>query len=116
MKFAYIFPVLAAVMTGCSGITRARPDGASARHYFGYVQVVVPRHESSDGRFEVMEISNYGLRFYNGFGAGWAREYREYVPLDSKLVVRVQNEEQMNQVLEVLTPIVKEGLCVTVQK
>src|SRR5688572_16805637 len=94
--------VAAAFLTGCSGITRVRPDGATVRHYIGYVQVVIPAHAASEGQFEVMEISNYGLRFYNGFGLGSSREYREYIPLDSKLVVRVQNEKQMNHVLEML--------------
>jgi len=113
-RFVALLLVATAFLTGCSGITRVRPDGATVRHYIGYVQVVIPAHAASEGQFEVMEISNYGLRFYNGFGLGSSHEYREYIPLDSKLVVRVQNEKQMNHVLEMLTPILKEGLCVTV--
>ncbi len=99
--------------TGCGAVSY-RQDGSVVRHHFGYVRVITPRAESADGKFEVMELSTFGVRFHEGAGLGYFHERTEYIPMDSRLVIRVANEAQMNQVLKMLKPTEKDKLCITI--
>ncbi len=118
--FKRIIKILLCLVTGaigissCSPITTLREDGSSVKHYFGYVKVITPPTASTSGKFQVMEVSTYGVRFENGFGVGYFYERNEYIPLDCRLVIRIANEHQLKDVLSNLSFIEKEGLCVTV--
>ena len=118
--FRRIINILLCLVTGvigisaCAPITTLREDGSSVKHYFGYLRVITPPTASPNSDFNVMEISTYGVRFVNGIGIGYFHERNEYIPLDCRLVIRVANKQQLKDVLNNLSFIEKEGLCVTV--
>lgn len=66
--------------------------------------------------FTVNDVRTWGIRIQKGVDLGYTSERNEYIPLDGRLVIRVTNENQMEKVLNVLTKLEKEGLCVTVDK
>jgi hypothetical protein len=113
--YLFIFCVLAAV-TGCGSFHTVKADGTEVRHYFGYTRVEIPVHKSTEGDFSVTEISSAGARLWPSVGFGYFHERDEYIPLDSRIVVKVQNQQQLDQVIKLLGPMAKDGLCVTTEK
>jgi hypothetical protein len=104
------------LICGCTPFQTVRADGTVVRHYVGYTRVVIPAHESTKGDFSVLELSSAGVRLWPTVGLGVFHERNEYIPLDSRIVVRVQNQQQLDQVIKNLAPIAKDGLCVTTDK
>lgn len=100
-------------LTACSAVS-VREDGSSVRHHFGYVRVITPPTVSDSRKYQAMEYSTFGLRVENGLGIGYYHERNEYIPLDCRIVIRVMNEQQLKDVLQTLSFLKKEGLCVTV--
>lgn len=109
----YIIGLIMA-LTGCTPITTVRQDGSTVKHYFGYVRVIEPPTAGPDEQFKVSEVETFGVRIVRGIGFGYFHERNEYIPLDCRLVIRVVDKQQLEEVLETLSPIMKEGLCVTV--
>lgn len=109
-------PSLLAMFTGCGSFHTVKADGTEVRHYFGYTRVEIPVHKSTEGDFSVMEISSSGARLWPSIGFGYFHERDEYIPLDSRIVVRVQNQKQLDEIIKILAPIAKDGLCVTTEK
>ena len=107
---------LAAAVIGCASFNTVKADGTVVRHYFGYTRVEIPAHKSTEGDFSVMEISSTGARLGPSVGLGYFHERDEFIPLDSRIVVRVQNQQQLDEVIKILGPIAKDGLCVTTEK
>jgi len=103
-------------LVGCAQITTVRQDGSTVKHYIGYVRVIEPPTVGPDNQFRVLEVKTFGVRIAKGLGVGYFHERNEFIPLDCRLVIRVANKQQLKKVLEILSPIVKEGLCVTVEK
>lgn len=101
-------------LAGCTPITTVRQDGSTVKHYFGYVRVIEPPTAGRDEQFKVSEVETFGVRIVRGVGFGYFHERNEYIPLDCRLVIRVVDKQQLEEVLEILSPIMKEGLCVTV--
>lgn len=113
MLAAFLLMMTAA---GCGSFRTVRADGTVVRHYLGYTRVIIPAHASTGGNFSVTEISSTGVRLWPSVGLGYFRERNEYVPLDSRIVIRVKNSAQMDQAIRTLTPIAKDGLCVTMER
>jgi hypothetical protein len=115
-SFAVIMLIIGLIMglAGCTPITTIRQDGSEVRHYFGYVRVIEPLAAGPDEQFKVLEVETLGFRIEKGLGFGYFHERNEYIPLDCRLVIRVTSKQQLEEVLETLSPIMKEGLCVTV--
>lgn len=66
--------------------------------------------------FTVNDIRTWGIRIQKGVDLGYTRERNEYIPLDGRLVIRVTNEAQMENVQKLLINLEKEGLCLTAEK
>lgn len=101
-------------LTGCLNVVTVRADGSTVRHHLGYVQVVTPKHVTTGAGVTVLEVNTYGLRLHDGFGAGYFHERNEFIPLDTRLVLRVADAEQLAQASRLLTPLLKEPLCLIV--
>lgn len=100
-----------------SGCTTRLPDGSTRRHYFGYAVVTVPAPSSANERMLVREVRNCGL----GVGAGSAvlgfgAERHIALPLDGRMLVVVQTDEQLQRTLQFIKENPELGLCVTKQK
>ncbi len=104
------------IIIACTPVTGVRNDGSTVKHYFGYVRVIEPPTVGPDGQFKVLEVETLGFRIEKGLGFGYFHERNEYIPLDCRLVIRVTSKQQLEEVIEILTPIMKEGLCVTVDQ
>ena len=109
-----LITILINISVGCAPITTVREDGSTVRHHLGYVRIIEPPTVGTDEQFNVSEVKTIGIRIERGVGVGYFYERYEYIPLDCRLVIRVANKEQLDNVLKTLSPIVKEGLCVTV--
>lgn len=105
---------LMTALISCAPVTTVSDNGSTIKHYFGYVRVIEPPTVGPDGQFKVSEVETFGVRIVRGLGFGYFHERNEHIPLDCRLVIRVANEQQLEKVLETLSPIMKEGLCVTV--
>ncbi len=116
LKKIVISMILINILIGCAPITTIRNDGSTVKHYMGYVRVIEPPAVGTYEQFNVSEVETMGIRIVNGIGVGYFYERNEYIPLDCRLVVRVLNKEQLENVLQTLSPIAKKGLCVTVSK
>lgn len=114
--FFLLVSCLLVTSTGCAPFNTVRTDGTVVRHYFGYTRIVIPAHQSTEGDFGVMELSSSGARLWPSLGFGYFHERDEYIPLDSRIVIKVQNQQQLDQVIKTLGPIAKDGLCVTTEK
>ena len=109
MRFLLILAVLGllACSSGCLSFVSYRADGSVVRHHFGYVAVTSPPASSTAGDVSVMEITSAGVRIQHGVGLGFFKERIETIPLDSRLIVRVQSKQQMDEVIKILGPITK---------
>jgi hypothetical protein len=102
-----------------------RDDGALVRHHFGYVKVVTPAVHAPDAAVRVLDIETYGVWLSSdsrskgedlrghAFGMGWQRDRRELIPLDCRLVFRVESKDQLEDFLDDLeaNAATREGLC-----
>ncbi|BBD07774.1 hypothetical protein [Desulfovibrio ferrophilus] len=104
-----------AILSGCAIGTTKRDDGSIVQHYFGYVRVVTPPTAPESADIVVNDIECFGLHAYKGFGLGYVHRRNESIPVDCRLVIKVSNEEQINHVMSVWGPILKEGLCAVVE-
>ncbi len=102
-------------MPGCATTTYKFKDDSSSSSYFGYIKFIEPPTLSPNDDFKVAEIEAYGIRIMNGLGVGYFHERLETIPLDCRIVIRVMNREQFKMIEEILLPIAKEGLCITIE-
>jgi hypothetical protein len=102
-------------ISGCATTTYKFKDGSSSSSYFGYIKFIEPPTLSPSDDFKVAEIEAYGIRIMNGLGLGYFHERLETIPLDCRIVIRVINREQFKMIEEILLPIAKEGLCITIE-
>lgn len=105
-------------LCSCFSFKTKDKDGHVVSHHFGYMQVEAPSSVNIGTKedFTVNDVRTWGIRIHRGVDLGYTSERNEYIPLDSRLVIRVTNEDQMEKVLNLLTKLEKEGLCVTVDK
>lgn len=105
---------LMTALISCAPVTKVSDNESTIKHYFGYVRIIEPPAAGPDEQFKVLEVETLGFRIEKGIGIGYFHERNESIPLDCRLVIRVVNKQQLEEVLETLTPILMEGLCVTV--
>ncbi len=111
------YGVLSVFITLCLwtvGCTTIQPDGTRMQHYFGYVRVMMPPSHPAE-TVQATDVTMVGLRIVNGIGVGYLHDYRLAVPLDCRLVVLVQNQQQLDHAIQNLTKTMKENLCVSVR-
>ncbi len=116
-----IYEVIAIILifvfiSGCTTTTYKFKDGSSSSSYFGYIKFIEPPTLSPNDDFKVVEIEAYGIRIMNGLGLGYFHERLETIPLDCRIVIRVMNREQFKMMEEILLPIAKEGVCITIEQ
>ena len=110
------FGWLASVLISCAPRTTMNKDGSTVKHYIGYIRIITPPTASPGDQYDVSDVETYGLWIKNGVGVGYSRDHIEHIPLDCRLVIKVANQQQLDEVLKTLTPITKEGLCVSVSR
>jgi len=102
--------ITAALVT--AACTTTQPDGSIVRHHFGYVQIT---EASATGTpFGVLHAKTVGVRIGDGFTLGYIDERRESIPLDCRVVIRVVNQTQLSAAAQMLSDVIKEGLCVAI--
>lgn len=63
------------------------------------------------GRLGTYEISGVGVRADNGIAIGYVHEKILSIPFDCRLVILVNDTQQLNQALETLEKLQREGTC-----
>lgn len=98
---------------GCTAIDTKH--GQVEASYFGYVRVLSPaRNARHDDQVMTTHTEALGLRLEHGLGIGFYRDNRVYVPLDCRVVILVNNQQQLDDAIRRLKTE-KEALCVTVK-
>lgn len=113
---------LALPMLVLCGCTTVRQDGTVVQHYVGYVRLL--SRPSSDhptierinvvttGAWLVPTVSAHGI--LPSVGVGYSHDTRELIPLDCRVVIRVQSEQQLRLAMTLLesSSLDGESLCV----
>ena len=85
--------------------------------YFGLVRVAassVDKNASSSGEILATDTSGIGLKFGDGFGAGYFHDQRYAAPPDCRILFLVRTEEQLREITSTLANF-KEGICAAVK-
>lgn len=114
--FAALIFITFFLFTHCASKTYKFKDGSSYSSYFGFIKFVEPPTLSPNDDFKVAEITAYGIRIMNGFGLGYFHERLETIPMDCRIVIKVMNREQFEMMSEILLPIAREDICITIDQ
>jgi hypothetical protein len=90
---------LGASLAGCVSTAAVRPDGMVERQYWGYLKYAVTDPRWPAQKLTRSDITAIGLRAENGIGIGYFRDQSITAPLDCRLLVVVQSNEQLERVL-----------------
>jgi hypothetical protein len=99
--FCFVF----ATMCGCASTTK-QGNGYQTRSYFGWITVQEKLQASGDAVVE--RITTVGLRMGTGLGLGYFDDTRVLLPQDCRLVIFVNDLEQMENLFRAYPPL-KEG-------
>ncbi|MBI5190744.1 MAG: hypothetical protein HZA22_08725 [Nitrospirae bacterium] len=111
-----LLALMLVALPGCFAFTTTCDDGSKVHHYLGYARVIENPRYPEDAKFGGLEDEIYGIRIENGLTIGYSHRKEEYFPFDCKLVVKVKDKEQLDEAVKLLSPILKEGLCVEVSQ
>lgn len=97
MKVGVAIRVFVAIGTlgagGCVTNIRAG-DGGAIVTYIGIVRLKMPNEAT--GAVTTMDAQTLGMRMEHGLGIGFFRDKRVSVPIDCRVVVFVQNTQQLD--------------------
>jgi hypothetical protein len=99
----------------CACTTVDAGKGPVSATYFGVVRVVsAPAQSNAALPVTALDSHVVGLRFQNGVGVGYFHDQRYEVPADCRIVVFVQNQQQLDQLSHQFADF-KEGICGTIK-
>jgi hypothetical protein len=102
------------MLSGC-GLATVRADGTVERHYFGYVKVVQPGTVSSGAPVSASDVAAIGLRIEHGVGIGYFHDKQVATPLDCRLVMLVNDRQQLETATRFLQTTLKgQGACAAI--
>lgn len=102
----------ALLVSGCGSREQSPPDNVPITRYYGFFKTSAPNQIADDGRLGAYEISGVGVRANNGIGVGYFHEKILSIPLDCRLVVLVNDIQQLEQALNTIKTLQGEGACV----
>ncbi|MEI9885545.1 MAG: hypothetical protein WDN08_03445 [Rhizomicrobium sp.] len=101
------------VASACTTVDTAK--GPVNATYFGIVRVATqPAQSNAAAPVTALDTRALGLRFQDGLGIGYFHDQRYQVPADCRLVIFVQNQEQLDQLSRQFAGF-KEGICGTIK-
>lgn len=101
----------ALIFSGCQSRERSVVDGEPVTRYYGFFKTSAPNQVMDGGGLGTYEISGVGVRADNGIVIGYFHEKILSIPLDCRLVILVNDTQQLNQALETLETLQREGTC-----
>jgi hypothetical protein len=105
---------IATCCCACTPLTTVREDGSEIKHHFGYIREIIPPTKSGTEKFVLHEYTTFGLRIANGIGFGYFHERNDYIPPDCRVVIRVADDVQLNEVVRILSTYKEGELCASV--
>lgn len=97
------------VCAGCTAIDAAKPQ--TSAQYFGWVEVKAPAVAAgSASPITVLDTRAIGLRLGRDVGMGYFHDQHYRIPPDCRLVILVQNKDQLDFVSKEIGKF-KEGIC-----
>ncbi len=106
--------LLSLALSGCGCVISTAKDGATVRHVFGYATITTYPSSPEEGGASAARLRLAGISLDRGLHIGVIDQYEEIIPPDCRLVVKVPDKARLEETLRQLEPIVKDGLCVTV--
>lgn len=102
---------LMAAVSGCSAVTPDAPTEAP-RYYFGLIKLSTSAQQASTSIATNNTIQMWGIRVKDALTIGYAKERTVRVPMDCRIMVFIQSEQQMEQARQLLEGIKGDELCV----
>ncbi|MCG8441245.1 MAG: hypothetical protein MI723_05475, partial [Caulobacterales bacterium] len=95
-------------------------DAGLVRHHLGYVKVLTPPQAASDRPLHTLDIETFGAwldvdrrsdaqRNGSGLGLGWRSDRRDIVPLDCRVVFRVDTADQLDMAARLIADTQSNG-------
>ena len=108
---------LCGALSACTTIDASK-DHVSAT-YFGIVRVVTPPVAANAAAgtaapVTAVDTQAFGFRVTDGLGLGYFHDQQYEIPPDCRVVVFVQNQQQLEQIAREFADF-KEGICSTVK-
>ena len=98
----------------CTSHISIDEKGRAVAHHFGYVQVIKPPLVDFDNEMNVTGVKTFGLTIQDGITLGFKENKTISVPLNCRVLVVVQNKEQLDRFIEHIKNIEGEEICSTV--
>lgn len=98
----------------CTSHISIDEKGRTVAHHFGYVQVIKPPLVDLDNEINVTGVKTFGLTVQDGITLGFKENTTISVPLDCRVLVVVENKEQLVRFIEHIKNIEGEKICSTV--
>ncbi|EGQ7674498.1 TPA: hypothetical protein ACF367_002953 [Vibrio parahaemolyticus] len=109
----YVF-VFIIISTGCTAHTTVDERGRVVIHNFGYVKIIKSPVISVNKEINVTGYKLFGFSVGEGLTLGYKSNEYMSIPMDCRLLIIVQNQNQMEQLLDELDFIEDSEICATV--
>ena len=107
MIFHFIFFSFA-----CTSKITVDEKGRTVAHHFGYVQVIKP--PLTNGNINVTGIKTIGVTIQNGITLGFEENKIVSVPIDCRVLVIVQNDQQLEYFIKHFEKSKGKEICATI--
>ncbi|TWX65524.1 hypothetical protein ESZ36_17105 [Colwellia demingiae] len=98
--------------SACTSKITIDEKGRTVAHHFGYVQVIKP--PLTNKNINVTGIKTIGVSIQNGITLGFEENKIVSVPMDCRVLVIVQNKQQLEHFIEHLEKLKGNEICATV--
>jgi hypothetical protein len=98
----------------CTSHTSIDEKGRTVVHHFGYVQVIKPPLIDLNNEMNVTGVTTFGLTVQDGITLGYKENKTISVPLDCRVLVILENKEQLDRFIKHINNIEGEEICSTV--
>jgi len=102
------------VLSGCASMTSVDDKGRVVVHHFGYTKIIKPPIFPDNNKINITGAKLLGFSIGEGFTIGYKSHEIIRVPLDCKVLIVVENSTQFQHLLDEVTSIKGDDICVTV--
>jgi hypothetical protein len=101
------------LIQACTSSMSIDEKGRTVAHHFGYVRVIKPPLLNNEN-INVTGVKTVGLSIRNGITLGYEENKIISVPLDCRVIVVVQNREQLEEFANIINDLKGKEICATV--
>ena len=102
------------MLIGCTSHITVDEKGRTVAHHFGYVRIIKPPFLNNNDTMNVTAVRVLGFSIENGFTLGYTENEIISIPTDCRLMVIVQNKQQLELLVDQLHDLQGEKICAAV--